>query len=130
MFDLQFEDSDGNEITILEFDTIKRGYQSEVKSIFLRNTGTEAINTITLYPGESNEYQVGEAIETYNAMLISLNTIDFLETLKIGLEPDERIEIFCIWRPPSYSELETIPALRIWELKAVINININSEDVC
>ena len=130
MYDFRIEDANGEEITIIDFETVKRGYQTITKSIFVRNMGTDPIPSLILQPVEHPELQKGSAIESYNAMLLSVNNIDFLEKLVIGLEVGAYKEIYCKYRPPSFTELDSIPALRQWGLTGIIQLATFKESVC
>jgi hypothetical protein len=130
MYNFIFEDINQDEITGIDFETVKRGYQTITQSFFVRNTGTDPIVNLILQPIEHPELQEGIGIETYNAMLLSVNNIDFLEKVVIGLAVGATKEIYCKYRPPSFSELDAIPALRQWGLAGIIQLNTNIEKIC
>lgn len=130
MYNFIFEDANGDEINNIDFETVKRGYQTITQSFFVRNTGNEAILNLIIQPIEHPELQVGIGVESYNAMLLSVNNIDFLEKVIIGLAVGATKEIYCKWRPPSFTELDAIPALRQWGLAGIIQLNKYIESIC
>ena len=130
MYNFKFQNANGDEIQGIDFETVKRGYQTLTQSFFVKNTGNENIINLILQPVEHPELQVGTSIESYNAMLLSVNNIDFLEKIVIGLDVGATKEIYCKYRPPSFTELDKIPALRQWGLSGIIQLNTYKESIC
>lgn len=124
MIELEFQDGEENLITLLDMGETKPGIETSNQTFRLTNTG-DVDASVTIYSDSSDENQEGESYETYNATWLSLNGLDYKNTIHTRIAVDDFKEVYVKWRPTS----DSTPGDKQWSIAWHVEQG-NIEDIC
>lgn len=114
-------------LTRLDFGSVERGSQSEVRKVRIHSDTN--YSGVTISADESLILQVGDLGSTVLATWISIDGVNFYQTVKFKLDANTFKDILIKWVPASNIKMTHLMEERRWSLKALTE-TVTIEPVC
>ncbi|MCE7697875.1 MAG: hypothetical protein K8E24_003225 [Methanobacterium paludis] len=106
------KNSDGIQLSELDFPTILAGIPTPIQQLTVTNTYTTA-KTIQIQAVASDKNQRGTAGSTYNSQFFSTDNVNYSNPLTVTIPASSSVLVYTKYAPAS----NTIPAEMQWALK-------------